>query len=420
MSKRKNIFDLPFDAPPPKYHRQPYFFEGPSDVERIAARTIKKFLSNQINQRRGTIGTVVGTAGLAYETYKNWKAIGGGESKRLRGNTRQTELTEYYDISRSYNGKKISPDNKETCEAMPTPMEVNGEGTKAVDRPFDRDAESEAKQKAIAAMLWNRAPKIYDDSIIVRMPLQISINTFYDGNVSNANTWTPSLATFTGTGPLKAYMNYLTNYTVKLNSILEPFPFYTGYKPQGYSHYANLYSYYQVLETRWTYHTECLHKSTSGSDPQTSEIPLQIYAQETDNNDLSLLPGGAAGVTTVSFEDMIVKQLGATNAADQVTIVHGPVGITGQTSGITPSVKNAVTFSGIWTPAKFDDLQVDVTRQPMTLTSANPNWINYLKLGYINYNTANTSPVSDYHTTIHLEFLVHFKKLKGSKYLIAS
>lgn len=332
------------------------------------------------------------------------------------------------------NNQKISTSIKDYFKSITPTMSsasmdvdgVHGDACDKVDKVFGRDGEDKGRQESVAARLWRNAPRIYDDEIIVRMPLYISQTSVVNNTTNNAGTWKPRLATApAGGAPLIPHAALLQGgaedqaLTIRLNDIYDPYPQAPAYAPRGCNWYNNLYKYYQVLETKWTVRHEFITNqdvpnSGVSAASATQDIPIQVFAQVTDVNQTDITTvGGVNGARSL-------QELGYTNGADKSIIIHGPVEITHNTSGIH-NTKNGVTFSGTWSPAMFDDLQIDITKQPMTATGSSPNWLNYLDSGYINYNQTDYTPDPNIvKTTIILEFLVHFKKVNMSQYKLVN
>jgi hypothetical protein len=365
-----------------------------SASERAAWRTIKPHLVRFVQRRRGIIGSTVGAgAALAAEFIRS-KAFGG---------TPRGSKSEPSDIpSSSLDTGTTDSESKSSVEKMTgaTPMQIatHGDGATAAEEPFNRDATNADQQKAIAASLWNRAPKIYDDEIIVRLPF---ILTGQNAAAAQPMSWRATLAT--AGPPLVPATSILNQSAIKLNDIFTPYPFDTSFKPRGYSWYAQLYNLYQVLECRWKYHTVAISNTLATTDAINKDQPLEIYAQMSDNSH------------TVFADPRTITELGYTNGADKSIIIQGPAKITAE-SGKLGNVTNTKTFEGVWTPAQFEDLQTNITFQPMTAIGASPNWGNYLDFGYINYNTVNYTDFNWFQTKLYCEFLVHFKKVNMTKY----
>lgn len=388
--KRKNLFGLPFERTTGAA-RAPFF----SDSERVAGKAIRRFLTSIVQRRRGVISA---TAGAAAALAAEWSGAGKATQK-LRSVVESTFVPESQEADLTF-PTETQKDSIPMRGSSDIPMDTHGDGADAVDKPFGRDAEGSAQQKALAASLWNRAPRIYDDEIIVRLPL---VATCTDSG--GALIFYPGLAT--AGPPLTVNIGTLSGARVQLNNIYTPLPADTAQRPRGYAWYSQLYNYYQVLETRWHYQVIAMTDTLSTTSPATTDIPLVVYAQVSDNSH-----------TGVSNERQLFE-LGASNGADKSLVVHNPLRISFH-NGMTGTVKNTVDFSGTWTPAKFDDLQIDITRQPMTAIGSAPNWINYLDLGYCNYNSAAPTNNQYYMYKIHLEFLVHFKKVNMTKYLTSN
>ena len=291
---------------------------------------------------------------------------------------------------------------------MPGGDNTHGDGADAVDDTFNRDQENAHTQKMVAAKLWQQVPRIYDDEIIVRMPLCLTGETAALGQ-----TGIPWFTTLAAAGPpVVPAVGYMTRMACVLNDIFVPYPNETTFKPRGYSWYSQLYNYYQVLETRWTYHTvsinDAVQTEVSDAITATNHVPVRLYAGVSDNSH------------TAFTDARGIQEIGHTNGASKSVIIHGPKQID-QWQGRTGDVTNTITFQGTWTPAKFDDLQIDITRNAMTATGNSPNWKNYLDLGYINFNTAQSAlKDNNFATQIHLEFLVHWKKVNMTKYALAN
>lgn len=281
---------------------------------------------------------------------------------------------------------------------------THGDGADAVDPNFGRDAESSGAQKAMANKIWNICPRIYDDEIIVRQPLHI---TTYSGATEHLTLST----TLASTGPYVPWISgNISANTIQLNNLFTPYPNDTSLKPRGYAWYSQLYTKYQVLETKWTIIITCNTCIPTGTDAVNTSyhtnIPHVFYAQTSDTTHPSI----------ASEKDLM--ELAHSNGAAKTMTLERPKEID-FLSGYHGLTNNTVTFQGTWTPAKFDDLEVDITRQPISNVGAVPNWINYLDIGAVNYNTAlptaQTNPIS-YSLTYSLEFLVHYKKILYSKY----
>lgn len=372
---KRNLFDQPFERHV-RQHRAPIF----SDSERVAGRAIKRFFTDLVQRRRSAIGATVGAGAAAASA---WLGFNSQDS---------------IGFSSQMSFKSSGPS---TTDA---PMDVHGDACDGADKAFGRDAEGSAQQKAIASSLWNRAPRIYDDEIIVRMPLDIlTYNTM--GSQVNT-TFTPGLAT--AGPPIVPNLQYLNQSgNIHLNDIYLPFQYDSTRRPRGYSWYSQLYNYYQVLECRWTVKVRACTDLLSTTTPSTADLPMLMTCQVSDNQHTALTTGEQ------------VMELGHTNGADKSFVLERPLYITWQ-NGKTGSVQNTLEFSGTWTPAKFDDLQIDITRQPMTAVGASPNWLNWLDTLYVNYNTAQPTGNVYYQTEVSLEYLVHFKKINASKYLTAN
>lgn len=220
--------------------------------------------------------------------------------------------------------------------------------------------------------------------------------------------WTPTLAT--AGPPIVPNVANLADYRVQLNNIFTPYTADTNVKPRGYSWYSQLYNYYQVLECRWKYVTNAIscQGSAASASNLTANLPQHLYATISDNSH------------TAFASERALMELGYTNGADKNIIVKGPAQITDMNAGLHSVVPKTVTFEGTWTPAMFEDLQTNITFQPMTATGSPPNWINYLDFGYIEYNTTSAASPPAFQTYVYLEFLVHWKKVNMSKYATAN
>lgn len=366
-----------------------------SASERAAWRTIKPHLSAFIQRRRGIIGATVGAgAALAAEFIRG----------KASGNTPRVKESVQSDIlPTSFDSGTTDSETKSLESATMTgavPMDVHGDGASAVDKPFNRDGEDKQKQQALAASLWHRAPRIYDDEIIVRMPL---VPTFDSSSATNPMEWTPTLAT--AGPPILPSVQLFNAYRVQVNNIFTPFTNDTSLKPRGYAWYSQLYNYYQVLECRWKYITNAIScgGSNAAATNATANQPVHIYSTIGDNAHTSFA------------SDRALMELGYSNGADKNIIIKGPAQITDM-NGLCAKIPRTLTFEGVWTPAMFEDLQTNITFQPMTAIGAAPNWINYLDFGAINYNTTAATSPQTFQTYIYLEFLVHFKKVNMSKY----
>lgn len=312
--------------------------------------------------------------------------------------------------------QKISPIKKQLLRGSGmkrqagVAMDTHGDGCDVVDPLFNRDAEDESQQKAAAGALWTRAPRIYDDEIIVRMPLVLTMNK--DNPTSGAQPlyFNPGLATAISIPNVQV----ATASWLQLNNIYAPWPTDTTRRPRGYAWYSQLYNYYQVLETRWTYTVTAMNDLLQTTAPTTTDIPLTFAAvtQDTSRTDWTTSGSGKPA----AYIDLL--ECAMNNGADKSAIWERPAQITWHNGPGNQPTK--ITFSGTWTPAKFDDLQIDITRQPMTAVGASPNWLNHLDLYCINWNTAQPENSMYYKIDIFVEFLVHFKKVNMSKYRTAN
>ena len=144
-----------------------------SPAERAAWRKIKPHLHRFVQRRRGVIGATVG-AGAALAAEYTQQFISDYFPKRKKAR-RETPLD-----------PKATSVTATSQPEMPggTPMQIapptHGDGADGVDTTFGRDAEDPKAQEGMASALWTRAPRIYDDEIIVRLPLLIN----YDANAS--------------------------------------------------------------------------------------------------------------------------------------------------------------------------------------------------------------------------------------------
>ena len=192
-----------------------------------------------------------------------------------------------------------------------------------------------------------------------------------------------------------------------LNDIFTPYTTNTAWKPRGYNFYANLYNYYQVLETRWTVHISSVASSQAAVDG-TKSTPYAVAVQISDNSH------------TVLGDDRTVYELGHNNGCDKTLVVHGPRRISPDFARAPNDVGGSLTFSGIWTPAKFDDLQINIQYNPMTQVTSQPNWKNFLDLVWINYNKNAPADPDIFLIELHVEQLVHFKKINTTRYATAN
>lgn len=375
-----------------------------SAAERAAWRTIKPHLVRFLQRRRGIISSTAGAgAAIAAEFIRG----------KLTGNTPRGRQAIKPEIlgSESLSGTTDSESKSDSASLgnMPgeakigDPMEVvHGDKADAADPVFGRDAESEHAQKAAAASLWSRAPRIYDDEIIVRLPFIVDMTTAAAGT---PRTFTPTLAA--AGPPIVPAFGSVSFAQIQLNNIFTPYPTDTTFKPRGYSWYSQLYNLYQVLETRYKYMISSVSEATSSATPGTTDLPIKWCTVMTDNAHTGLATPRDA------------LELGWSNGADKSIIIDGPHEASDET-GLTGTITNTCSFSGTWHPAKFDDLQTNITFQPMTGVGANPNWTNYLDVVYSNYNTVAQTVPAVWRVQFFCEFLVHFKKINMTKYKTAN
>jgi hypothetical protein len=357
-----------------------------SAAEQAAWRTLKPHLHRFVQRRRGVIGATVGAGAAAAASW--------GSSK----------ISDYFKVTRS--GRSYAPVDppalRGSVEDMPadTVMSTHGDACDAVDIPFGRDGENVAQQKAAAAALWNRAPRIYDDEIIVRMPFIIPLESTASGTgmLYTANT---NLAA--AGPPIVPNVNYYNGGSLVLNDIFSPYASNTALKPHGYGWYSQLYNYYQVLECRWNIRISKLCPNIN-ENTGTKNYPLAVFCTVGDNTN------------PVFNNDRACWEVGHNNGASKSLIVHGPRWISNDYARSPDSTGGSEDFGGSWTPAMFDDLQTNITFQPMTAVGAQPNWKNYLNLGFINYNPTASAAASLWVVNVHYEYLVHFKKINLTKY----
>ena len=378
-----------------------------STTERMAARQIRRHLTAFVQRRRGLIGATVGAGAALAAEFIRGKAS--GNTPRVQQSVQpdipttsiDTGSTDQESKSSGHDTKSIETSSVENMTgATPMHISTHGDGASNADQPFNRDGEDKGKQQAIAASLWHRAPRIYDDEIIVRMPL---IPTFDTSSATNPMEWTPTLAA--AGPPIVPSVQLFNAFRVQVNNIFTPFTNDTSLKPRGYAWYSQLYNYYQVLECRWKYITNAIScgGSNAAATNLTANQPVHIYATIGDNSH------------TAFASDRALMELGYTNGADKSIVIKGPAQITDM-NGLCNKIPRTITFEGTWTPAMFEDLQTNITFQPMTAIGSNPNWINYLDFGSINYNTTAASSPMAFQTYVYLEFLVHFKKVNMTKY----
>lgn len=291
-------------------------------------------------------------------------------------------------------------------------MAVHGDSADMSDSMFGRDAENSKAQEAFAATLWNKAPRIYDDEIIVRMPFDTLYTAYSNAGSDSFLTFdtTTNLATFAG-GNIKPFS--VRAASLQLNNIFTPWSYAVGMKPRGYAWYSQLYNYYQVLEVRWTVYVKSL-ASVTGSNTAalqlTSDQPVYVNVAMSDNVHTDFSAGGAAGFN----QDRNIMEMAHNNGADKSLVYSHGTQLSGTFAFAGADQPSCHTFNGVWTPAKFDDLQIDITRQPMTATGSPPNWANWLDVYFVNFNTVNATWLFKY--DFHCEFLCHWKKINATKY----
>lgn len=277
--------------------------------------------------------------------------------------------------------------NGDTTETAPeaTPMDVHGDAADGVDRQFNRDQEDEKSQKMVAASLWHKAPRIFDDEIIVRLPL----------GTSNANSFGSTAAP-----------TFFTYGAIRLNDAYKPLG-WTSTQGKGFYWYSQLYAYYQVLECRVTYDIIFITPTTSvfatsNTNALTADLPIEVGYQ------LS-----AAGQEVAPTNVGQWRGLAINNPAAKTTIFSN---IQEMPLHLNMNQSSRVQLSYTWTPAMFDDLEVDITRQPLTAIGGSPNWLNYGDLLLANANTVfpTISPVAQ--VILRMEQLVHFKKIPTTNY----
>jgi len=370
-----------------------------SPAERAAWRTIRPHLHRFIQKRRGFIGASV-SAGAAVAAEFIRSKINGGKPPRGRPISEIIESKSLEEATTSHSATTASLSDMPGDTHMATA--THGDACDIADKLFGRDAEDTQQQKEAAASLWARAPRIYDDEIIVRLTFCPPIAA---SNGANALYYKANSFLATAGTPVVPNIQAVAGCDFILNDIFTPYPTDTAKKPRGYTHYAALYNLYQVLETRWSYNITAINPNSLASDPVKS-YPYEVVVREGDNTD----PAG--------FAARDYWELGHSNGADKTVIFHGPHLISNSYSRAPNNVGGSLTFGGTWTPARFDDLQTNITFQPMTAVGAQPNWKNYLHLDWINYNT--TANVTDDDFAIHfmVEQLVHFKKINVTKYKV--
>lgn len=272
-------------------------------------------------------------------------------------------------------------------------IDTHGDGADMADEPFNRDAENRGQQLSTAAALWNRAPRIYDDAIVVRMPVWASgVKAFssFDANPQGAF------------GPLR------------LNDIYLPITGLATTRPHGYSFYSSLYSYYQVLETRVNvkYWISPVMNSTVNSTDGTA-ANTQLFNTSNYTPDACLRIGYMASSVTRNApgSTRTWEEVATNNGADK-TVIFGNINRLYYQSAQGPQQGGD---SYTWVPATFDDLEIDITRNPMTAVGSSPNWLNYYDQLY-SYDQATYISNSVINYTVRMEFLVHFKKINQTKY----
>lgn len=283
---------------------------------------------------------------------------------------------------------------------------THGDGADAVDSAFGRDAEGTGTQKQIAGALWNICPRIYDDEVIVRLPLVVTMSPENPSGTAALYTYAPGLAA--AGPPLVPTVDRMAAAAFQLNNVFTPYTSDTAHKPRGYSWYASLYKYYQVLEARITYTIQANTDLVSTAAPATTDTPHSFVLCTTDllHTDFS----AAAG----SWDN--IHELAMSNGAAKSARFSHPTQITWHNG--QADIPTRIKLQTVWTPGQFDDLQTNITLQPMTAIGSPPNWINYCDLYCINYNTTQPTNNVYYTISIHTEFLVHFKKVSMTQYIV--
>lgn len=278
----------------------------------------------------------------------------------------------------------------------------HGDKTDGLDREFNEHEENSTKQHHIAKALWTKAPRIYDDAIVVRMPIYYTFN------------YTPALSA--GSGPYTGLGNQFQSFG--LNDIFAPIQGSgtAALKPHGYSWYATMYTYYQVLESRWNVSVTNLADSLGGTtNYATQNYPIKVGAAV--DSQVSALSTLFPNTVTAADNYRRWRELAMSNGADKTVIFTHIADIT-QLSGIDGSIPHKCTFDGHWNPAKFDDLEVNNSLNPMTLINNSPGWSNTLNLIVYNQNTMAQSQPDLLRIEVFIEYLVHYKKIQPVQYRV--
>jgi len=292
--------------------------------------------------------------------------------KRFRGNPNQAGLPTFnFPESATGGGDDMSGDM------------MHGDSADAVDGAFDRDSENPSAQKALASSLWPRAPRIYDDEIIVRLPrVTTSAKT-----TSNADT-SPTVFV-----------------QVRLNDAYKP-DNASAIQCKGMAHYTNIYKYYQVLETRVTFDIEMLAPTVTATGTQTyitTDLPILFG---------TFMSANGQNNTPATFD--LWKSVALSNPCPKTNIFSNVVELA-QHGGMQHQ-QTRHQFHIKWTPAQFDDLEIDITRQALTSTTASPNWVNWGELMWANPNSSNTTTLPGFQVITRVEQLVHFKRINTATY----